>query len=118
MNAINISSLFAYPLKSCRAQSLQEGQILFGGLAGDRTYAVIDDTGQMLTAREHPELLTIEAVILDENICFSRAGVGTQAPSTSMVFHPTWSTWRWVHNTTSISSRLNPAASRSSKKGS
>ena len=80
MNAINISSLFVYPLKSCRAQSLQEGQILFGGLAGDRTYAVIDDTGQMLTAREHPELLTIEAVILDENICFSRAGDSITIP--------------------------------------
>tara|TARA_X000001036_G_scaffold435403_1_gene476585 strand:- start:3101 stop:3889 length:789 start_codon:yes stop_codon:yes gene_type:complete len=80
MNALCISSFFVYPLKSGMGQSIEEVQIYSSGLAGDRTYAVIDDTDQILTAREHPELLTIEAAILDKYICFSKAGDSITVP--------------------------------------
>ena len=70
MNSINISYLYAYLLKSGRPQSLDQAQIITTGLEGDRDFAVIDDDGRMLTAREHPMLLEVEAKIIDDKIYF------------------------------------------------
>ena len=70
MNSIHISYLYAYLLKSGRPQSLDHAQIITTGLVGDRDFAVIDDGGSMLTARECPMLLEVEAKIMNDMIHF------------------------------------------------
>ncbi len=46
---------------------------------------------------------------------FAFGKVGTQRPSFQRVFHPTWSTCRWVHTTKSTCSGVTPTAARSSR---
>jgi uncharacterized protein YcbX len=46
-------------VKSCRGQQLQVAVVEPWGLAGDRRWMLVDDTGETVTAREHPELLLI-----------------------------------------------------------
>ncbi len=74
MNSIHISYLYAYLLKSGRPQSLDYAQIITTGLVGDRDFAVIDDGGRMLTAREYPMLLEVEAKIMDDHMYFKCKG--------------------------------------------
>ena len=70
MNSIHISYLYAYLLKSGKPQSLDHAKITTTGLVGDRDFAVIDEDGCMLTARECPMLLEIEAKIMNDMIHF------------------------------------------------
>ena len=74
MNSIHISYLYAYLLKSGRPQSLDHAQIITTGLVGDRDFAVIDDGGRMLTAREYPMLLEVEAKIMNDHMYFKCKG--------------------------------------------
>ena len=70
MNSIHISYLYTYLLKSGKPRSLDHAQIITTGLVGDRDFAVIDEDGRMLTARECPMLLEVEAKIADDMIHF------------------------------------------------
>ena len=74
MNSIRISYLYTYLLKSGKPQSLDHAQIIKTGLVGDRDFAVIDEDGRMLTARECPTLLEVEAKIMDDMIHFKCKG--------------------------------------------
>jgi len=74
MNSIHISYLYTYLLKSGKPQSLDHAQIITTGLVGDRDFAVIDEDGRMLTARECPMLLEVEAKIMDDMIHFKCKG--------------------------------------------
>ena len=74
MNPIHISYLYTYLLKSGKPQSLGHAQIITTGLVGDRDFAVIDENGRMLTARECPILLEVEAKIMDDMIHFKCKG--------------------------------------------
>lgn len=57
---MQISEVYYYPVKSMAGISLPEMALDAGGPAGDRAYAVVKtSTGQVVTARERPLLLTI-----------------------------------------------------------
>ena len=58
---ITVTSLARYPLKSGRAEPLSEAAVEPWGLAGDRRWMVVDEHGEMLTGRQAPELVLIEA---------------------------------------------------------
>ena len=70
MGSISISHLYTYLLKSGRPQSLDYAHIISTGLMGDREFALIDDDGRLLTAREYPALLEVESKIVDDEIYF------------------------------------------------
>jgi uncharacterized protein len=58
-----VTDLYTYPLKSARPLIHQQVDILSTGLEGDRTFVVMDQQGNILTAREYPKLLNIDAVV-------------------------------------------------------
>ncbi len=64
--AITLTSLYRYPVKSCRRDELQHAEVEPWGLAGDRRFMIVDDQGSVLTAREHPRLVLVHP-ILDGN---------------------------------------------------
>jgi uncharacterized protein YcbX len=56
---LHLSELRRYPVKSCRGQQLETAVVEPWGLAGDRRWMLVDDTGETVTAREHREMLLI-----------------------------------------------------------
>jgi len=54
-----ITSIWRYPVKSCRGEELPAARVEPWGLAGDRRWMIVDASGQQVTAREHPRLLLI-----------------------------------------------------------
>ncbi|HEX5086690.1 MAG TPA: MOSC N-terminal beta barrel domain-containing protein [Nocardioides sp.] len=59
MSDLHLSELRRYPVKSCRGQQLETAVVEPWGLAGDRRWMLVDDTGETVTAREHREMLLI-----------------------------------------------------------
>jgi uncharacterized protein YcbX len=57
---LRLSELRRYPVKSCRGQQLETAVVQPWGLAGDRRWMLVDDTGEAVTAREHKEMLLIQ----------------------------------------------------------
>ncbi|UXP31602.1 MOSC domain-containing protein [Reichenbachiella agarivorans] len=60
---ITVSDLYIYPLKSGAAVSLVTCEITATGLANDRRLAVIDADNKILTGREYPKLLGVQAAV-------------------------------------------------------
>lgn len=56
---MQISGLFWYPIKSCRALSADSVTLDARGIAGDREYLVVDANGGFLTQREYPQLALV-----------------------------------------------------------
>lgn len=54
-----LGAINRYPVKSCRGQAVRRAAVEPWGLAGDRRWLVVDDTGQQVTAREHPRMLLV-----------------------------------------------------------
>lgn len=60
---MRIAELWRFPVKSMAGEPLGEARLGDGGIAGDRTLAVFDASGRILTARTHPRLLAHRAAI-------------------------------------------------------
>ncbi len=58
---VTISSLHIYPVKSTTGLAVNKSRITRRGLAHDRRYAIVDPDGQIITAREVPHLLGLQA---------------------------------------------------------
>ncbi len=76
MTDLAVSALTRYPLKSGRGEALAFSDVETLGLAGDRRWMIVDAEGQSVTAREHPRLLLVAAVLLGDGIRLSAAGHG------------------------------------------
>jgi len=73
---LTVSALWRYPMKSARGQRLAAATIERLGIAGDRRWMVVDETGRCVTAREVPRLLLIEPSLEDDGIRLAAAGHG------------------------------------------
>lgn len=51
-----VAELWVFPVKSMAGVLLTEVDVVAGGLAGDRSWAVVDDQGRPVTAAEEPRL--------------------------------------------------------------
>jgi len=51
-----LHSIHVHPVKALRGQAPREAVVEPWGLAGDRRWALLDDTGRVVTQREHPTL--------------------------------------------------------------
>lgn len=57
---ITVSALTIYPIKGCRGINVDTATVADIGLADDRRYMVVDDTGRFLSQREQPRMALIE----------------------------------------------------------
>ena len=51
-----VVGISVYPVRGCAGTSVQRADVGPGGLAGDRTHAVVDATGRVLRAKDAPAL--------------------------------------------------------------
>lgn len=63
MNAAVVTGLFVYPLKSARGISLPHASVTAAGLAYDRQFMVIDQTGRFVSQREVPALACVQTAL-------------------------------------------------------
>ncbi|MAZ26218.1 MAG: hypothetical protein CL868_03955 [Cytophagaceae bacterium] len=64
---MNILDLFIYPIKSTKGQELNESIVQKTGLKNDRSFAIMDSKGKIITARENPKTLKIK-VFFDDSL--------------------------------------------------
>jgi hypothetical protein len=58
-----LSEINRFPVKSCRGDSLDRAAVEPWGLAGDRRWLVVDESGRFITAREKPRLLLVTTTV-------------------------------------------------------
>jgi uncharacterized protein YcbX len=63
---VHVTSLLIYPVKSMGGIAVDTASIEPWGIAGDRRWGLVDETGQKITAREVHGLLRFRAEVLDE----------------------------------------------------
>ena len=63
---ISVAHLLRYPIKSCRGEFLNTSIITHKGLLHDRNWALFDKEGQVITGRQHSQMLDIEVHISEE----------------------------------------------------
>ena len=63
---MQVTSLLIYPVKSMGGIAVDTASIEPWGIAGDRRWGLVDETGQKITAREVHGLLRFRAEVLDE----------------------------------------------------
>jgi uncharacterized protein YcbX len=56
---LSLTELRRFPVKSCRGEQLETAVLEPWGLAGDRRWMLVDDTGEAVTVREHREMLLV-----------------------------------------------------------
>ncbi len=62
-SALRVAELWRYPVKSLGGERLQRAEVTPNGLAGDRVVHVRDARGRVVTARTHPKLLGLRAML-------------------------------------------------------
>jgi uncharacterized protein YcbX len=56
-----LAEIWRYPIKSMAGEMLPEAVLGPMGIPGDREFYVVDGRGQVITARDHPRLLLLQA---------------------------------------------------------
>jgi uncharacterized protein len=54
-----VTHIYRYPVKSCRGEPLEAASVEPWGLAGDRRWMLVDQAGDLVTAREDPPLVLV-----------------------------------------------------------
>jgi hypothetical protein len=71
---MTLTAINRYPVKSCRGEAMQTALIEPWGLAGDRRWMLVDDTGEVVTARKVPRLLLVVPRLVDGGVALSAPG--------------------------------------------
>lgn len=71
---LSVHALFVYPIKSCRGIEVSTAWLGEQGLAGDRRWMVVDESGRMLTARKVPQLLGVQPVPDEDGLWLTAPG--------------------------------------------
>jgi uncharacterized protein YcbX len=66
MSDIRVVGLFIYPVKSLGGFAVTSTTVTDRGLAEDRRWMVVDETGKFLTQRQHPTMATLRVVPHEE----------------------------------------------------
>ncbi len=75
MNGLELSRLFVYPIKSARGIEVTEARVLERGLEYDRRFMLVDEGGNLATARQHPSLLTVSTAFSADSLIISATGM-------------------------------------------
>lgn len=73
--SLTLSGLRRFPVKSCRGEEVETALVEPWGLAGDRRWMLVDETGETVTAREHRAMLLIHPRLRADG------GLSVSAPS-------------------------------------
>lgn len=71
---MQVTALHVYPIKATAVTSLLEATVEPRGLAGDRRWMLVDEEGQCLHQRIHPQLATVKAEIVPNGLRVRAAG--------------------------------------------
>jgi len=69
-----VTNLFIYPVKSTFRIPLKESEVAYEGLKNDRTFAIVNNKGKIITAREHKHLFKIKTTIENDKLIFQTDG--------------------------------------------
>lgn len=86
-----LSTLHVFPVKSCAALSPAEASVETRGLAHDRRWMIVDDTGKFVTGRELSRLTLVRVTPVDAGIVLDAPGMPSltiAAPSPDGARHP------------------------------
>jgi len=73
---IHLSGLYRYPVKSLRGCAVPAADVDALGLAGDRHFLVVDETGRFLTQRTLPRMALIATALDAGSLTLSADGAG------------------------------------------
>lgn len=68
---VHISQLYLYPVKSCRAVSLQRADVESRGFAGDRRWLIVNQNNEFITQRDEPKLALMHATYTPKGLRLS-----------------------------------------------
>ena len=71
---ISLAGLRRYPVKSCRGESLTQAVVEPWGLASDRRWMLVDDTGAAITAREVNAMVLLRPEITPDGLRLEAPG--------------------------------------------
>ena len=71
LNELELTRLFIYPIKSARGIEVTQARVLERGLEHDRRFMVVDQGGNLATARRHPKLLTVSTALSNDSLKIS-----------------------------------------------
>ena len=63
---LRLTELRRFPVKSCRGELLDSALVEPWGLAGDRRWMLVDETGETVTVREQRRMLLIHPRIRED----------------------------------------------------
>lgn len=70
-----LSSIHRFPVKSCRGESVDAAVVEPWGLAGDRRWMVVDEDGEVITAREVNSLVLVDPEPTDDGLALTAPGL-------------------------------------------
>lgn len=73
--SLKVAALFVYPVKACAATALEAADAEPLGLAGDRRFALIDESGVAITQRDHPILATVRPSLASHKLQLDLGGL-------------------------------------------
>jgi MOSC domain-containing protein len=73
--APQLTSIWRYPVKSCRGEQLDEAVVEPWGLAGDRRWMIVDAAGKFVTGREYPRLVLVSPRVESGKITLASPGL-------------------------------------------
>ena len=72
-----VSSLFYYPVKSCRGIAVDVATLDRRGIVDDRRFMIVDEWGRFVSQRSHPRLALVDVGIDTDHLTFSAPSAGT-----------------------------------------
>lgn len=100
-NPLILSALYRYPVKSMRGERLDASPVSPIGLPFDRNWMIGDPNGRLMTGREYPELVLIDAAPAADGVRLSAPGyeplfvpnTAFTKPHPATVWSDTFSAW-------------------------
>ena len=74
---LRLAAIFRYPVKSLRGHALPDAAVEPCGLAGDRRWMVVDETGRFVTRREVPDMALVDVIPDADGLTLSHPLLGT-----------------------------------------
>lgn len=83
-----VAQVWVFPVKSMSGASVESASVVEGGLAGDRSWAVVDADGATVTAAEEPRLRDVTTRLLDGGLRLdvpgAQPGLGVEAAAEAL----------------------------------
>jgi uncharacterized protein len=74
-STVTLSGLYVYPIKSCAGIPLQSADLSATGLRHDRSWMLVDETGEFMSQRAHPRMALISIRFSAERLIVSAPGM-------------------------------------------